>query len=143
MNPYLLFAMGMSAYGSYSAGKAAKQAGEEEQRQLIENAKMEKLRALQEKNQRNRNFLDSMSAMDAQIGKDNRTDRSVATIRKRSRETLATEQGRARTQSLFQRGRIIRQGQIAALEGKQKQRAYMIEGAANFANSYSAMKDIS
>ena len=143
MDPFLLFAMGMSAYGSISAGKAARQAGEEEQRQLNENAKMEKLRALQEKNQRNRNFLDSMSAMDAQIGKDNRTDRSVATIRKRSRENLVTEQGRARTQSLFQRGRIIRQGQIAALEGRQKQRAYMIEGAANFANSYSAMKDIS
>lgn len=143
MDPFLLFAMGMSAYGSYSAGKAAKQSGEEEQRQLIENAKMEKLRALQEKNQRNRNFLDSMSTIDAQLGVTNRTERSVAAIRKRSRKALATEQGRARTQTLFTQGRTLREGQMAALEGRQKQRAYIIEGAANFANSYSGMKEIS
>ena len=128
MDPVLLFSIGMSLYGSMEAGKAAKAAGQEEQRQLIENAKMEKLRALQEKNQRNRNFLDSMS---------------VAAIRKRSRKSLATEQGRARTQTLFTQGRTLRQGQMAALEGRQKQRAYMIEGAANFANSYSGMKEIS
>jgi hypothetical protein len=137
-----LLSAGMGLYGNMQAGQAARDAGREAQRQYQENAEMDKLRALQEKNARTSNFNAAMSTVDAQAGFANRSERSIAAVRKRSRSQLRQETDRSRTQSLFTRGREIQRGNNAMAEGKAKQRAYMIEGAASFANAYGRFKEV-
>ena len=137
-----LAAAGISLLGSMRAASDARSQGRNAARQYKENAEMDKLRALQEKNARVSNFNASMSTVDAQAGFANRSERSVAAVRKRGRNQIRKETDRARTQSLFTRGREIQRGNNAMAEGKAKSQAYMIEGAAGFANAYGRFTDV-
>ena len=137
-----LAAAGISLLGSRRAASAAKSQGRNAARQYQENAEMEKLRALQEKNARVSNFNASMSTVDAQSGFANRSERSIAAVRRRGRNQLRQETDRSRVQSLFSRGREIERGNVAMAEGNAKAQAYMIEGAAGFANAYGRFTDV-
>ena len=95
-----LAAAGISLLGSMRAASDARSQGRNAARQYKENAEMDKLRALQEKNARVSNFNASMSTVDAQAGFANRSERSIAAVRKRGRNQIRKETDKIRNKIL-------------------------------------------
>lgn len=131
-NPYVMIGMaGLSALGSMQAGRAENRRLQALADQQEQNAKFEKLRAMQEHNARLANLRGFQTAANVAraVNQRGQSDRSYQAIMKASQRDAKTEEGRARTQSLFTQSRMrfaaadarysgamaIRQGQMQAL----------------------------
>ena len=131
-NPYVMIGMaGLSALGSMQAGRAENRRQQAIADQQEQNAKFEKLRAMQEHNARLANLRGFQTAANVAraVNQRGKGDRSYQAIMRASQRDAKTEEGRARTQSLFTQSRMrfaaadarysgamaVRQGQMQAL----------------------------
>ena len=131
-NPYVMIGMaGLSALGSMQAGRAENRRQQAIADQQEQNAKFEKLRAMQEHNARLSNLRGFQSAANVAraVNQRGQSDRSYRAIMKASQKDAKTDEGRARTQTLFTQSRMkfaaadarfsgsqaLRQGQMQAL----------------------------
>lgn len=136
MDPFLIASIGFSAYSSMQAGKAAAAQGRAQQAMYEQERKQNEIEAMQRHNDRLAAY-DSARASNlawfAFSGRDP-SDRSVQAFLNKQREVAYTDVARSDAQGFAEGAQLAMQGRMAALKGRNQQRASTIKALSTIAS---------
>ena len=126
MNPYFMIASaGIQMYGRQQAAKTERRRQQDIAAQQEQNAKFQALEALQQHNARQDRLQTMLSVNDTVMAVNNRgsNDRSIKALTKAEKKKSATDDSRARTQTLLEQSRTRFAAADARAAGNQAMRS--------------------
>ena len=145
MNPYFMLASaGLQMYGRQQAASAERQRQNQIAAQHEQNAKFQALEALQQHNARQDRLQTMLSVNDTVRAVNNRgsNDRSIKALTKAEKQKSATDDGRARTQTLLEQSRTKFAAADARATGNQAVRSAFIKNVGTIVGAVDKYQDL-